>query len=155
VLPYLQQAGLLPSSPPDEAGAKVAAIVQAAGDRIKVAGDIFDYADFFMPDDQLVYDEAAWAKRLAKPGGVRERLASFRDRLAAADAFDAGSLEQLMQDFVRDQGIAIGQIIHAVRIAVTGKPVGFGMFETLAILGHQSCLNRIDRALARLSTTAP
>ena len=38
-------------------------------------------------------------------------------------------------------------MIHALRVAVTGKAVGFGMFETLAILGRERCLARIDRAL--------
>ena len=41
-------------------------------------------------------------------------------------------------------------MIHALRVAVTGKSVGFGMFETLEILGRDSSLARIDRALARL-----
>ena len=48
--------------------------------------------------------------------------------------------------------IKIGQIIHALRVAVTGKGVGFGMFETLEVLGKDSCLKRIDRTLAKLPT---
>ena len=40
----------------------------------------------------------------------------------------------------------MGEIIHALRVAVTGKAVGVGMFETLAILGRESTLCRIDRA---------
>jgi len=35
-------------------------------------------------------------------------------------------------------------------VAVTGKPVGFGLFETLAILGRGGCLARIDRALEQV-----
>ena len=41
-------------------------------------------------------------------------------------------------------------MIHALRVAVTGKPVGFGMFEILEILGRERCLSRIDQALHRL-----
>jgi glutamyl-tRNA synthetase len=37
--------------------------------------------------------------------------------------------------------------VHAVRVAVTGKAVGFGLFDTLAILGRQRCLARMNRAL--------
>ena len=44
--------------------------------------------------------------------------------------------------------IKVSAIIHAVRIAVTGKAVGFGLFEGMAILGRNACLVRIDRALA-------
>src|SRR5262249_17827318 len=58
-----------------------AAVVEAAGDHIKVAGDILDCADFFTPDDQLTYDEAAFDKRLRKPAEAVPLLRSFRERL--------------------------------------------------------------------------
>ena len=48
------------------------------------------------------------------------------------------------------EGIKVEQIIHALRVAVTGKAVGFGLFETLAILGKEHCLARIAGALRRL-----
>jgi glutamyl-tRNA synthetase len=56
----------------------------------------------------------------------------------------------MTEEFVARQGIKIGQIIHAVRVAVTGKAVGFGLYETLSILGRDLCLARIDAARARL-----
>jgi glutamyl-tRNA synthetase len=55
-----------------------------------------------------------------------------------------------LQDFVEAKGINPGQIIHALRLAVTGKAVGFGLFESLEILGKPQCLTRIERALARV-----
>src|SRR5262249_31651644 len=146
-LPYLEKAGLVRS--PAEAGPVVTEIVQAAADRIKTAGDILDYADFFVPDDQLPYDEAAFEKRIRKPPEARGLLAKLKHKLAAAVEFDADSLKKLFEDFVQHEGINIVQIIHAVRVAVTGKAIGFGLFETLAILGKDRCLARIERALKR------
>jgi glutamyl/glutaminyl-tRNA synthetase len=52
---------------------------------------------------------------------------------------------------VEEQGIKIGQIIHALRVAVTGKAVGFGMFETLELLGKSCVLRRIDETCRRVS----
>jgi glutamyl-tRNA synthetase len=153
-LPYLQQAGLVPDPLPDGLHGRLSAIVEAAGDRIKVAGDIFEFADFFAPDDGLTYDEAAWQKRLVKPAEARGLLSRFHDRLARSEDFTAAGIEQTMQQFVQDESIGVGQIIHAVRVAVTGKSVGFGMFETLAILGRERCLNRIAIALQKLSSSA-
>jgi glutamyl-tRNA synthetase len=144
-LPYLEKAKI--AAPP----ARVRAILAAAGDRLKVAGDILDYTDFFQADDQLHYEEAAVDKRLRKPPDAVPLLRKYRASLAAADAFDHAALEQRMNDFIQAEGIQIGQIIHAVRVAVTGKTVGFGVFETLAILGKESSLKRIDRALTLLS----
>ncbi len=65
------------------------------------------------------------------------------------EPFTADELERRFKTFVEAKGIKIGQIVHALRVAVTGKAVGFGLFETLAILGRERCLARIDRALTR------
>jgi glutamyl-tRNA synthetase len=138
-LPFLARAGL------DAAPGKVAAIITAAGDRIKVAGDILDYADFFCADDKLSRDKAAFQKEMSKPGAA-DYLAKFRGLLAPT-AFEPAALEKCLQDFVAAEGIKVGQIIHLLRLAVTGKTVGFGLYETMAILGKSSCLARIDRAL--------
>ncbi len=101
-------------------------------------------------DDAVAYDEAAFAKRLVSPPEAAELLAGFRDRLAELEAFDAGSLEAALRSYVEARGVKLGQVIHALRVAVTGKAVGFGMFEILEVLGRPSCLARIDRALARI-----
>ncbi len=150
VVPYLQHAGYVADPPPCDTGPFVARIVEAAGDRIKVAGDILDYTDFFTSDEQLTYDEKAFAKRISKPEDAGELLRAFRDELAQVPDYDVASLESALHAYCQQRGIKIGQIIHALRVAVTGKAVGFGMFETLGILGRERCLVRIDRALAQL-----
>jgi glutamyl-tRNA synthetase len=147
VVPFLQRAGLLADPPPCATAPYVTQILEAAGDRIKVAGDILDFADFFIPDDQLPYDEQAFEKRLRKPPEAVVLLATFRTELESIDPFTADNLDQAMHRFLDTHGIKIGQLIHAVRVAVTGKSVGCGLFETLAVLGRDRCLARIDRAL--------
>jgi glutamyl-tRNA synthetase len=141
--PFLQKAGLRQD--------KLTDVLQAAADRIKVAGDILDYAAFFLPEDQLTYDEAAFDKRLRTPPEAAGLLRKFAVKLASLDRFDAASIEQALQDFVQAESIGHAQIIHSLRIAVTGKAVGFGLFDSLAILGKTECLARIERALARLA----
>jgi glutamyl-tRNA synthetase len=158
VVPYLQTAGLLETPPPCETAPLVAQILEAAGDRLKVAGDILDYDDFFVADEALVYDRQAFEKRIGKPEEALGLLKQFREQLASAGTFDAGSLESLLKDWVEAKQIKIGQIIHALRVAVTGKATGFGMFDTLAILGKEKCLVRIDRACqsaAEISVSRP
>jgi len=143
-LPFLTKAGL--NAAPD----KLAAIISAAGDRIKVAGDILDYADFFLPDNELAFDEKALAKEMGRPGAAGY-LAKFRGLLATA-TFEPAALERSLQDFVASEGIKVGQVIHILRLAVTGKTVGFGLYETMAILGQKSVLARIDFALKEAGT---
>jgi len=56
-------------------------------------------------------------------------------------------LDTALQAFVADENIKTGDIIHAVRVVTTGKPVGPGLYDCLEILGKETCLARIDRAL--------
>jgi glutamyl-tRNA synthetase len=150
VLPYLERAGLIPSAPSRAIVSQVTKIVQAAGDRIKVAGDVLDYSFFFVADDKLAFDEKVFEKRIRKPPEAAPLLNKFKNRLQTAEQFDAAALESLMQNFLQAEGIEIGQIIHAIRVAVTGKATGFGLYDTLAILGRDRSVHRIDHAVARI-----
>lgn len=150
VMPYLRKAGLVADPTPADVVERVTGIVRAAGDRLKTAGDILDYRDFFVPDAQLAYDDKAFDKRLRKPAEAAPLLRKFQERLESATAFDAATLEKCLNDFIQSEGIEIGQIIHALRVAVTGKAVGFGVFDVLALLGKERCRIRIDQALRRI-----
>ena len=125
-------------------------VVAAAGDRIKVAGDILHVRLFLPSDDQLEYDEQAVEKHLAEAGAARvaakvprptgDRRAVRCGKPRIADAAISWP----------PKAIKIGQIIHAVRVAVTGKSIGLGLFDTLAISAESGVLRRIERALARI-----
>jgi glutamyl-tRNA synthetase len=147
VVPFLQRAKLVADTPACDTAPYVTQILEAAGDRVKVAGDILEFDTFFMADSEMIRDEAAMEKRLLKPTDAPRLVAAFRDELAAVEPYSAPQLEAMMHAFVERQGIKIGDIVHAVRVAVTGKAVGFGLFDTLAILGRERCIVRINRAL--------
>ena len=127
-----------------ETDATLAEVVRAAGDRLKVAGDIIDFDYFF--DDEIIYDDKAFTKRIKKPDNACDLLSGFREQVLSADRFDAEAAEELLKGYCDSAGIKIGQIIHAVRVAVTGTAVGFGMFDTLAILGKEKVAERIENA---------
>ncbi len=151
VLPFLIQAGLIDATPTPAQVEYVSSVVRGAEDRLKISGDILEFEDFFTADEQLVYDAVAYNKRFTQDLPAVELLRKFRDELAQLDVFDAATTEACLKQFVEVQGIKFNQIIHALRISTTGKAVGFGMFDTLAILGQHRTLARIDRALAQLN----
>ena len=152
VLPFLQRAGLVPDPPPCETAPYLTRILEAAGDRVKIGGDVLDYAEFYQADDAFPYEEKAFNKRIKKPERATELLTAYRGELTEVEPFEADALDQHLHAFVERQGIKIGDIIHAIRVAVTGKAVGFGVFETLEILGRERCLARIQRALSLAAT---
>jgi glutamyl-tRNA synthetase len=148
MLPYLEKAGLVHAPVTPEARQRVARVVEVLGDRLKVFGDVLLQGRFFF-SDELTYDEKAFAKRIAAPGHA-ERLTEFRQWLAGRTAFDAAALEAEMQGFLTEKGMTLGDIVHAVRVAVTGTAAGPGLFDCLALIGKEDCLRRIDRALAKV-----
>jgi glutamyl-tRNA synthetase len=148
VTPYLEKAGLIASPAEPTVIRRVEQIVAAAGDRIKVAGDVLDYVEFFVDDAKLEYDPKAFEKALGKPGAA-ELLGRCRTKLAEVDPFEPEPLEKAVHELVTTEGIKLGEIIHPLRVALTGKGIGLGLFDTLAILGRESSLGRIDRALKR------
>ena len=106
----------MPTPAPCEVGPKLTRIVEAAGDRLKVFGDIIAYADFFF-QDEISYDEKAFDKNLRKPGAA-ELLARFRDAPGrASNRSTCRTWKQRCNAFVADEGIKTGDIIHAVRVA--------------------------------------
>ena len=141
VAPFAISAGLVGSG--DDA--TLAAVVAAAGDRLKLAGDIIDFEYFFT--DEIEYEAKAFQKRIVKPDNACDLLSGFRQQVLEADKFDPDAAESLLKTFCETSGIKIGQIIHAVRVAVTGTAVGFGVFDTLASLGKQTVALRIENAV--------
>jgi len=150
-LPYLERAGWVAAPASAAERAKARAIVAAAGERLKLAGDILDYDELYVADEALVYDAKAWEKRLVKTPEAAGLLRDLRGELAAAADFAPAALEARCQAFVAARDLGLGSIVHALRVATTGKAVGFGLFDILSILGRERVVARIDRALARLA----
>ena len=127
-------------------------IITAADDRIAVAGDILNFEEFFVADEAMKYDEKGFEKRLVKAENAGHLLTELSKVLSVTDDFSASNLEVVIKGFCETMEIKIGQIIHAIRVAVTGKTSGFGMFDTLAILGREKTISRFGRTLDELKS---
>jgi glutamyl-tRNA synthetase len=149
LVPFVQQVDWADGRSLLQLESLVRRVAVAAGDRIKAAGDILDYREFFCRDDQLDIDAKDFEKRVRK-AGAGDLLRRLRDRLARVEPFDAATAEAALRAFLVDEGLQMGDIIHAVRVAITGKSVGLGMFDALDILGREHVVSRIDRVLAML-----
>jgi glutamyl-tRNA synthetase len=146
---YLQKAGLLADPAPAETVDLLRRVLEQAAQRIVVFGDVLDYAYFFVADDKIARDDKALDKHLRKPGQAA-LLRGLREQVAVAEPFDAPTVEGVVKRFAEAQGAKLGDVNQAARVATTGKDKGFGTYETLALLGKQRCLARIDRTLREL-----
>jgi nondiscriminating glutamyl-tRNA synthetase len=145
-LPYLRRAGLVADPVPDAVRGRLTQVAEAAGDRIKLFSDMVQFAGPLLRPDP-VYDPAAVEKAL-KPGA--ELLKAYRDKLETLDPFDATTTAAALQEVApeKDKHKAL---VAATRVAITGVTVGFGLYETMAILGKPETLRRIDLGLKQVS----
>jgi glutamyl-tRNA synthetase len=120
-------------------------VVTACGDRLKVFGDVLNYAAFFFRDPQ--YDAKAVKQRLHKDG-MLDALREFTDVLKATEPFDVPTLEAKLQAFSESKQMKAGDLNHALRVATTGVMIGPGVFDCLVIFGKEETLRRIALALA-------
>lgn len=120
--------------------------VEIAADKIQTLAEFWPLVSFLFegPAD----DPAAFEKVIGRDGAA-ENLQQSRDALARAQPFDADQIEQALRGVVEERGVKPGQIFQPVRVAIAGTTVSPGIFESLAVLGREETLRRIDRALAR------
>lgn len=102
----------------------------------------------FIADDAIEYDGKAVHKALIKGEhkGL-ELLKAFRDELAQFDTFTADAIESKVSAFAESKEVGMGKIAQPLRVAVTGAGVSPSLGQTLAILGKDSVLARIDRCV--------
>ena len=111
--------------------------------RTKFWSDVPGNCAYFFTDDYH-FDEKAVEKRLKKEG-VKDILLDLADRFEKLEKFDAPSGEAMVKEL--SQGNGMGPWVHPIRVAVSGRTEGPGLFEMLELLGK-------DRTVARLKSAA-
>jgi glutamyl-tRNA synthetase len=96
-----------------------------------------------------VEDEKAWRKTMKDQ--APQALRAAREALAEADQFDAAAVEAALAPLPERLGLKPGKVYQPIRVAISGGTVSPGIFESLAVLGREEALRRIDAALMRLS----
>ena len=150
-LPFLIKSGLVEQNPSPEKLNYLASVIALEQERIKTLADVASVADFFLlDDDKYEFDVKAVAKWF-NAAGVGERLAWVREKLAALSLFNAETIEQVIRLGIEKFSVKPGEVIHPVRVAVSGRTVGPGLYELIDVLGRDRSLRRLDRALTLVS----
>ena len=113
--------------------------------RVKTLDHLVDELRPFLVDEPD-FDTSAAEKHLTAgdPAGVdpARRRVSVRSTLLVAAA-----LEQAVRGTAEHAGVKAAALIHATRVAVTGRAVSAGLFELLALLGRDRVMKRLLRAV--------
>jgi glutamyl-tRNA synthetase len=115
-----------------------------------------DFGDLARPflTDTVEYEPEAVEKHLSVPGlGVH--LAALAATLRTVDPFDEPHVEAAVRGSAAERGIKAGVLIHATRVAMTGRTTSPGLFEMLVLLGRKRVVERLERILIFLANHPP
>ncbi|MBV9048526.1 MAG: glutamate--tRNA ligase [Solirubrobacterales bacterium] len=120
--------------------------VEISSEKIQTLADFWPLVGFVF--DGPAEDQASFERVICQDGGV-ESLRAARDALADARPFTAENVEAALRGVVDRRETKPGKVFQPIRVAIAGTTVSPGIFESVALLGRDETLARIDRALER------
>ena len=117
--------------------------------RVKRLTDFVEQARPFLVET-VDYESEAVAKHLTSPG-LADHVSALSAALGALDTFDEAQVEAAVRGTAAARGIKAGLLIHATRVALTGRMTSPGIFEVLVLLGRARSVDRLDRLVAFLA----
>ena len=138
-LPFLAQRGL-----PDVKKEDVLRALFTIRDRARTFVEAADMLDYFFRQE-IVVDEKAAEKFLVKEAAPR--LRGFREALASAEWTEA-DLEAKAHAYLEKEGLQIKDVAQPARVALSGRTATPGLYQVLFVLGRETSLARLDKAIA-------
>ncbi len=142
-------AGRLAPWVPDAEPGRLEAIAPLVQERMTRLADIVSVADFFFAEELPPYDSAELIPKKGDAAMARSALERAREVLATAE-WNVEAMEEALRTAAEAAGLKPGQMFQPIRVAVSGRKVSPPLFETLVVLGRDTCLKRIDQAIGKL-----
>jgi glutamyl-tRNA synthetase len=121
-------------------------VIVAQRERAKTLKEMAQNSRFFFVEE-IEIDPKAGAKHLG--GEAPAILVAMRERLAALATWDRAAIHTVLNELATQLGAGLGKIAQPLRVAVTGTAVSPPIDATLALLGRERTLARMQAVLAR------
>ncbi|UCG10828.1 MAG: glutamate--tRNA ligase [Dehalococcoidia bacterium] len=128
----------------------VGEIMPLIQERAKTLAEVIGLSQFFFIED-LDYDTSLLISKGMDREAALKALAKSLASLNKREAFDAESLEGVLRPLAAELGLKTGQLFGTLRVAVTGETAAPPLFQTMAVLGKERCLKRIEAAQNKLA----
>lgn len=140
----LSHAGYDPNAWPLE---YVKAALDTCRGKLKTFGELPGYAGFYFREE-VVFDPEAESEHLRPEN--REGLQRLREAFSRLEHWDAGHLEACLKNTAGEMGVKPRQLVHPLRVALTGAKIGPSLYHLIEVLGRETTLARIGSALERI-----
>ncbi len=144
LVPFLRKQSLEVPSP-----RKLHSIVLHMRERSDTLAGMVEQSRYFFTDD-FEYEEKASTKFLGESS--EQILSVLKDKLASAEDFSHGSLQDSFSQVMESTGLKLGKIAQPARVALTGSMKSPGIFDVIEILGRRKVLRRLERALCSIKS---
>jgi len=124
--------------------ARLRRIVELMKSRSRRVNEIGPAAAYFF-EEPTTYEEKAAGKHF-KPD-AEAVLADLATVIESMERFDHEALEDAYRRYAEERGLSGGKVIHPTRLAVSGVSFGPGLFEMMEVLGKQTVVRRMRRAV--------
>jgi glutamyl-tRNA synthetase len=152
VEPLLRDAGLWQASASAERRLFLERLLALLRPRAKRLTDFVEQARPFLVDT-VEYDAEAVEKYLSS-SGLGGHVAALVTVLRSVNPFDESHVEAAVRGTASERGLKAGHLIHATRVAMTGRTSSPGLFEVLVLLGRERTVDRLLRLHAFLGSRA-
>jgi glutamyl-tRNA synthetase len=149
LIPLWQEAGYVADPCSDGERASLLQIVPLIQERLKRLNDAVEMTSFIFEDFEPLPAEALLGKKMDAAQSL-EVVQLTREKLAALDDFGVEAIEGLLRGLVEEMGLKNRQVFGIVRMAVTGSNVSPPLFGSVAVLGRERVLERLEAAEASL-----
>ncbi len=119
-------------------------VVELLQSRLHFRNDFFTYSSYFFTDPES-YDPQVVKKRWKEDSA--KLILEFIDEISKLDSFDKEAIETKLRNVSERHDAGSGRIIHPVRLAVSGVGVGPGLFDMLRVLGKETVIRRLKKAV--------
>ena len=120
----------------------IVSLVKLFQPRMSLINDFSEWADFFFTEE-LSIDPAAAEKYLSND--LSREFTLLLERIKSLKSFDVASIEESFRSLVAELGIEAKALIHPLRVALTGKTIGPGLFEAMYYLGSERICKRLGK----------
>ena len=120
-------------------------------ERAKTLAEVPPLTSFFFLDE-LQYDIGLLLSKEVDAKSATKAITTTLQVLEEITAWDATTLEDILRPLAAELGLGTGKFFGLLRVAVTGRVAAPPLFQTMAVLGEEKCLKRLNMAKQQLST---
>ncbi len=147
VLSFIPDGAAIRNKLNDTTRAQLLQAMPGLKERAKTLLELVDSARFIFAEQPLELEPKAAA--VLTPD-TRQLIGKLRAALETVTPWAAATIEAAMRDFAEQNNLKLGAIAQPLRVALTGRTTSPGIFDVLAVLGRQTCLERLqDQALGQ------